>query len=763
MKKVNFLPGLVILFLAFLSVRAGLSFDVWAIGEEVHICPVTGEVMENRKGGEVPLTHRESNWVWNKAENLITLYAAKGEMFGCQLVVERGEGEVLRGIRVAVSDLEMVGGGKISSAEHIRLFREWYVYRNAVAGELGAGWYVDPLVPLSDSFSQFDLPSKDYYLTEPAVRLENQQNQAIWIDFYIPREVVAGEYHGEIQVVVTEPALEKKVNLKIVVWDFTISPEFHVTFELMSGGVAFRYATKKFWQLALEHRFTIFDNKARFSFNEITRRYTRDWEDAFFQEKCDAYLRGEIAEWGAMKGKGAWYWCLPFNIAVRRNDGRGGRVGKHWPISLSLSGEVRCDNIDFTENPEYIPLVTTLMQDFVAHFEKNYPGVNLVVWPDGFDEPRYQYGNDPNYTSILLAFAKSINEYGQIIQNAVGDKILYRFDVSGNGWRRCTLDFNEDGESNGYEEMLEFHGDVVDFWGIHGRAITPRPLASAGEEWVFPYNFAWVGRESETPPYVDYLHHSVSSSGLIFRVLLAASWKARTRGFCMWRFMSHPGENNPFRKEKIEDGITFWHESQKYWEPREEWELIYWGDGCGLEGEAIMTFRTKQARRGIHDYEYLWLLTHLRKGDRSLADSLIAEVIPAVYDDQGIDTRWKWERKILVWDEWRKKVVRQILNASQKVSLPVREKENLVGVYPNPMNPECYIPVNVKSKMQNVKCKIYNILGQLVREIECSGVQGFKDSSVYWDGRDSRGLEVPSGVYFYEVAGEAVRKMVVLR
>jgi hypothetical protein len=87
----------------------------------------------------------------------------------------------------------------------------------------------------------------------------------------------------------------------------------------------------------------------------------------------------------------------------------------------------------------------------------------------------------------------------------------------------------------------------------------------------------------------------------------------------------------------------------------------------------------------------------------------------------------------------------------------------ILSSYPNPFNPECYIPVNVKWKMQNVKCKIYNILGQLVKEIECSRVQGLRDSKVYWDGKDSQGLEVPSGVYFYEIDEEKVRRMVVLR
>jgi hypothetical protein len=83
--------------------------------------------------------------------------------------------------------------------------------------------------------------------------------------------------------------------------------------------------------------------------------------------------------------------------------------------------------------------------------------------------------------------------------------------------------------------------------------------------------------------------------------------------------------------------------------------------------------------------------------------------------------------------------------------------------YPNPFNPECYIPVNAKGRPQTVNCKIYNILGQLVREIECSRVQRDKVSRIYWDSRDGRGLEVPSGVYFYEVDGENFRRLVLLR
>jgi hypothetical protein len=87
----------------------------------------------------------------------------------------------------------------------------------------------------------------------------------------------------------------------------------------------------------------------------------------------------------------------------------------------------------------------------------------------------------------------------------------------------------------------------------------------------------------------------------------------------------------------------------------------------------------------------------------------------------------------------------------------------LWSVYPNPFNAECYIPVNAKCKMQNAKCRIYNILGQLVREIEISNLKSQISPFIYWDGRDSQGLEVPSGIYFYEIGEKKVRRMVVLK
>jgi hypothetical protein len=69
--------------------------------------------------------------------------------------------------------------------------------------------------------------------------------------------------------------------------------------------------------------------------------------------------------------------------------------------------------------------------------------------------------------------------------------------------------------------------------------------------------------------------------------------------------------------------------------------------------------------------------------------------------------------------------------------------------YPNPFNPETEIRFYLDSPRE-VNLGIYNTRGQLIRllaEDEMSA--GYH--TVLWDGTNSRGLPVPSGVYFYSL------------
>jgi len=69
--------------------------------------------------------------------------------------------------------------------------------------------------------------------------------------------------------------------------------------------------------------------------------------------------------------------------------------------------------------------------------------------------------------------------------------------------------------------------------------------------------------------------------------------------------------------------------------------------------------------------------------------------------------------------------------------------------YPNPFNPATVIEYALPRASQ-VKIRIYNILGQRVRDLVDERQEaGYK--AISWDGKDDSGNEVGSGIYFYRI------------
>jgi len=93
----------------------------------------------------------------------------------------------------------------------------------------------------------------------------------------------------------------------------------------------------------------------------------------------------------------------------------------------------------------------------------------------------------------------------------------------------------------------------------------------------------------------------------------------------------------------------------------------------------------------------------------------------------------------------------------------------LLQNYPNPFNPETWIPFKLATDAF-VTISIYNQKGQLIRTLNLgnkdAGIYITKDKAAHWDGKDSLGERVSSGLYFYQLqAGEfgAIRKMVIMK
>ncbi len=93
----------------------------------------------------------------------------------------------------------------------------------------------------------------------------------------------------------------------------------------------------------------------------------------------------------------------------------------------------------------------------------------------------------------------------------------------------------------------------------------------------------------------------------------------------------------------------------------------------------------------------------------------------------------------------------------------------LLANYPNPFNPETWIPYQL-AKAADVTLTIYASDGNLVRTLALGhrdvGMYKTRSQAVYWDGKNAFGESVASGVYFYTLtAGDfsATRKMLILK
>ncbi|MCB5270208.1 MAG: T9SS type A sorting domain-containing protein [Candidatus Cloacimonetes bacterium] len=84
--------------------------------------------------------------------------------------------------------------------------------------------------------------------------------------------------------------------------------------------------------------------------------------------------------------------------------------------------------------------------------------------------------------------------------------------------------------------------------------------------------------------------------------------------------------------------------------------------------------------------------------------------------------------------------------------------------YPNPFNPSTTISFSIPSS-SNVKLTVYNIRGQVVRELSNAMMERGRHI-IQWDGKDDRNSSVSSGLYFarLEHCGETkVRKMMLVK
>ena len=127
--------------------------------------------------------------------------------------------------------------------------------------------------------------------------------------------------------------------------------------------------------------------------------------------------------------------------------------------------------------------------------------------------------------------------------------------------------------------------------------------------------------------------------------------------------------------------------------------------------------------------------------------------------------RWLTEARLS--EETSLAYQRGILVLEQLLAILKLKTTVLLPNYPNPFNPETWIPYQLEQPA-NVTVTIYGANGTLVRTLQLghqpAGTYENRARAAYWDGKNEFGEPVASGLYFYTLtAGKftATRKMLI--
>ena len=183
-----------------------------------------------------------------------------------------------------------------------------------------------------------------------------------------------------------------------------------------------------------------------------------------------------------------------------------------------------------------------------------------------------------------------------------------------------------------------------------------------------------------------------------------------------------------------------------------------------LGSDVPANLRTDVNRDGAINIQDLILVAqHLGESTDAAAPSAI------VIDSLEIDPAkvQAWITQAQVADDGSLTFQRGINNLERLLALFIPEETALFHNYPNPFNPETWIPYQL-AKPAEVTLTIYATNGAIVRTLvlghQPAGIYQYRSRAAYWDGKNELGEPVASGIYFYTLtAGDfnATRKMLI--
>jgi hypothetical protein len=540
----------------------------------------------------VPLDgYLQSNPAWDGRS--IRLGGARGETVAFQVMVRSGA-RPLPAVDLRVGELRREEGGRIE-ASRFALFREWYlpvtVPSKSPGGSAGLGDYPDALIPSGT-------PGWGLPLDLPAGR-----TQGLWVDLAIPGDGQAGTYRGTIEVVAAGRSLAR-FDLLLAVHGFSLPARRHLRWRigysgweevpdrlgLPEGSAARLELERDLYRLVWEqHRAvpTTHYHRLPVEVRGAGAARTIDW--SAFDRRFGPYLDGSaFADRVPLS-----IFSLPINLHAG------------WP------GRLPADPAQVDE-----ALLTSAARQVGRHWdERGWRVEDTFVYvadepgPERYDSIRKACtairAGDPRIRTSV-AFYTQFARHGPELARAFAG-LVTMWDVAGDYFDVPALKARQAaGDSIGFYQGGEpFQG---------GEALDNDGLALTTWPWI-----AWrYGLDTL------YLYNMTEWS--YFRLDRAeVAWKGGKRE--IWE--------NPLNQS---------------WATNSQGVLIYPGQYIGVRG-VVPSIRLKQVRRGLQDYEYLWLARE--SGRRAEADAAARRLVPRALHEAGplgvTGARGGWERDPRAW------------------------------------------------------------------------------------------------------------------
>ena len=190
-------------------------------------------------------------------------------------------------------------------------------------------------------------------------------------------------------------------------------------------------------------------------------------------------------------------------------------------------------------------------------------------------------------------------------------------------------------------------------------------------------------------------------------------------------------------------------------------DLVAVASGLGNEGRSSLTDTNGDGVVNIQDL----VMVAIALDDAAAAPSLLGEASHAL--TAGAIRDWLTAARSIADKD---AIVKRGIEVFEQLLESVAPRETaLLANYPNPFNPETWIPYRL-AEASDVTLTIYDIAGGLVRRLEMghqlAGYYTDRGNAAYWDGRNDGGESVASGIYFYVLATPSfrdLRRMVIVK